>query len=89
MIEKQKVTEGLAKGGGDTSTGSRKVPVQEPPTLAEAGIGKKLSARFQKLAKLDEDVFQEKKANWRDAMFLVVPNWNRQKIKSPPSMTSE
>jgi len=27
-----------AKGGGDTSTGARQVPVQEAPTLTDMGI---------------------------------------------------
>ncbi len=49
LIAAQKEMVGLAKGGGDTSTGSRVVPVQEPATLAEAGIDKKLSSRAQKL----------------------------------------
>ena len=65
MIRAQKETVGLAKGGGDTSTGSRKVPVQEPPTLAEAGIDKKLSSRAQKLAAVSEDKFERLLSEWR------------------------
>ena len=49
LIKAQKETVGLAKGGGDTSTGSRVVPVQELATLTKAGIDKKLSSRAQKL----------------------------------------
>ena len=37
LITTQKETVGLATGGGDTSGGSRVLPPQEPPTLAEAG----------------------------------------------------
>ena len=40
----QKEMVGLATGGGDTSSGSRVAPPQEPPTLAEAEIDKKLSS---------------------------------------------
>ena len=50
VILLQKETVGMAKGGGDTSTGSRMVLVQEPPTLADVGISKKLSSMSQKLA---------------------------------------
>ena len=50
LIRAQKETVGLATGGGDTSGGSRKAPPQEPPSLADAGIDKKLSSRAQKLA---------------------------------------
>lgn len=58
MIKAQKATIGLDKGGGDTSTGSRKVPVQAPPSLEDAGIDKKLSSRAQKYAELGEDSFE-------------------------------
>ena len=58
LIIEQKTTVGLAKGGGDTSTGSRKVPVQELPTLADDGIDKKLSSRAQKVAAVPEDKFE-------------------------------
>jgi hypothetical protein len=49
---------GLATGGGDTSGGSREAPPQEPPTLADAGIDKKLSSRAQKLAAVPEEQFE-------------------------------
>ena len=55
MIIAQKATIGLAKGGQPyqaKSTGSLGEPVA--PTLADAGIDKKLSARSQKLARLSE-----------------------------------
>ncbi len=65
LIRAQQETVGLAKGGGDTSTGTRKVPVQEPPTLAEAGISKKLSSRAQKLAAVPQDNFEELVGEWR------------------------
>ena len=45
IIKAQKETVGSATGGGDTSGGSRAAPPQEPPTLKEAGIDKKLPSR--------------------------------------------
>ena len=65
LIKAQQETVGLAKGGGDTSTGTRKVPVQEPPTLTEAGISKNLSSRAQKLAAVPQDKFEELVGEWR------------------------
>ncbi|MCZ6674654.1 MAG: hypothetical protein O7C75_17125 [Verrucomicrobia bacterium] len=65
LLVEQKETVGLAKGGGDTSTGSRVVPVQEPLTLAEAGIDKKLSMRSQKLAAISDEDFEEQIEDWR------------------------
>jgi hypothetical protein len=51
MIIAQKKTVGLNRGGGGRdSTGTRKEPVDAAPTLAEAGIDKKLSSNAQKLA---------------------------------------
>ncbi len=47
-----------ATGGGDTSGGSLKVPPQEPPTIADMGIDKKLSAHSQKIAKIEDDDFE-------------------------------
>jgi hypothetical protein len=44
MIVAQKKTVGLNEGGRPLKTGSEKVPVSKP-TLAEAGIDKKISAR--------------------------------------------
>ncbi len=45
-----KETVGLATGGSDTSGDFRVAPPHERPTLAEAGIDKKLSSRAQKIA---------------------------------------
>lgn len=55
-----------AKGGDqyhERSTSSRKEPV---PTLAEAGISKKLSSSSQKLAAVPDPVFEEKLGQWRE-----------------------
>lgn len=49
-----------AKGGGDTkTTGTRRVPVLEAPTLADQNITKKESALWQTLAKVPEQQFEE------------------------------
>lgn len=48
-----------AKGGGDTSTGSRVEPVQEPPTLAQIGVTKQQSHRWQRAAHIPEEVFEQ------------------------------
>jgi N6-adenosine-specific RNA methylase IME4 len=59
MIIAQKKTVGLAKGGQPyqtKSTGSSEEPVA--PTLASAGIDKKLSARAQKIAAIPESKFE-------------------------------
>jgi hypothetical protein len=46
-----------SKGGG--SSGSKREPLLDaPPTLADLGIDKKLSARSRKLAKLDDNGFE-------------------------------
>jgi phage N-6-adenine-methyltransferase len=54
-------------GPGRGKAGSPAAPAlpSAPPTLAELGIGKKLSARSQKAAAMPEPVFQGKLANWR------------------------
>jgi hypothetical protein len=57
---------GLAKGGQPyRSTGSEAGPVERPPTLAEAGIDKKLSALAQKYAGISAEDFEEILANRR------------------------
>ncbi len=79
LIRAQKETMGLATGGQPyhptgprkvqqyqgLPTGPRKVPVGEPPTLAEVGISKNLSSRAQKLAAVPEDKFEELVGEWR------------------------
>lgn len=75
LIAEQKATEGLNQGGRPPEkTGSKSEPVsvarqeapaQPVPTLAEAGIDKKLSSRAQKLAAVPEDQFEAEVADWR------------------------
>lgn len=70
LIRAQKETVGLRgpqhhKGGG--SKGSRREPLPDaPPTLAEAGIDKKLSSRAQKLAAVPEPEFEGMLGDWRE-----------------------
>lgn len=67
MIRAQKEAVGLAAGGQPyQATGSDKAPVERPPTLAEAGIDKKLSSRAQKLAAVPEERFEGMVGEWRE-----------------------
>lgn len=64
LITEQKRTVGLNRGtagaGRPKLGGSKKVPPKDAtPTLAEAGIDKKLSSRAQRLAALPEKRFEE------------------------------
>jgi len=59
-----------AKGGGDTSTGTRKEPVQEPPTLAEMGVDRKFSSKAQKIGAIPDDKFEGLVGEWRDRVQL-------------------
>jgi hypothetical protein len=69
LIKAQKETVGLATGGehgGRTKIdGSRAAPSNARPTLADAGIDKKLSSRAQKLASLPGEDFEVRMATWR------------------------
>jgi hypothetical protein len=67
MIALQKKTVGLNQGAkGSSVTGSIKTPVKDDrPTLAEAGVDKKLSARAQKMAAIPEDEFEQIVSDWR------------------------
>jgi N6-adenosine-specific RNA methylase IME4 len=67
LIKAQKETVGLNKGAQGLGTAD-KVQSQRgtaPPTLAEAGIDKKLSSRAQKLAAVPEDRFEDMVGDWR------------------------
>lgn len=66
MIRGQKQTTGLNQGAVAGKTGSRGVPVLDSrPTLADAGIDKKLSSRAQKLAAVPESKFEGMIGEWR------------------------
>ena len=70
MIRQQKETVGLrgpqhSIGGG--SKGSSREPLPDaPPTLADAGIDKKLSSRAQKMAAVPEEKFEGMLGEWRE-----------------------
>jgi hypothetical protein len=67
LIAAQKETVGLNQGAkGSVVTGSIREPVKDDrPTLASAGIGKKLSARAQKLAAVPDAKFEGLMSEWR------------------------
>jgi hypothetical protein len=70
MIVAQKETVGLAKnrpgpGRGKAGTPAAPALLDSPPTLAEAGIDKKLSARAQKIAAVPEEKFEGMVGEWR------------------------
>lgn len=75
LIAAQKATVGLntgTAGAGDANVGRgtggsfEEPPVDTRPTLADAGIDKKLSARAQKLAAVPAEQFETEVAQWRD-----------------------
>ena len=59
MIRQQKETVGLATGRDAMIARYPKGTEVPRPTLAEAGIGKKLSARVQGLARMPDDIFEK------------------------------
>lgn len=78
LLAAQKAGSGLNKGGrpektgaskepvsGSRETGASKEPVFSAPTLAQAGIDKKLSSRAQKLAAVPESEFEAEVKEWR------------------------
>lgn len=68
MLAEQKATVGLNRGlSGSRVSGSEKEPVKDTrPTLADAGIDKKLSSRAQALAAVPEEEFEDHIGEWRD-----------------------
>lgn len=65
IIRAQKETVGLHEGGRPAKTGSSPAPVSVP-TLADAGIDKKLSSRAQKIAAIPEAEFEGAMGEWRE-----------------------
>ncbi len=61
-----KETERAPAGRPSQGIGSESEPISKPPTLAEMGIDKKLSARAQKLAAIPEDQFEGMISDWRE-----------------------
>ncbi|MQA65033.1 MAG: hypothetical protein GEU76_03895 [Alphaproteobacteria bacterium] len=69
LITAQKETVGLNTGARGIGTSA--VPKENrTPTLAEAGIDKKLSSRAQKMAAVPEDKFEGMLGVWRDVVRL-------------------
>lgn len=66
LIKSQKETVGLNTGQRGQFTGGSNEAPPAPPTLAEAGIDKKLSSRAQKMAAVPEDEFEGMLGDWRD-----------------------
>ena len=68
LIKAQKDSIGLAKG--QLLRGSKKEPRANDalPTLAQAGIDKKLSMRAQRLAQVPAKIFERRVSTWRDEM---------------------
>jgi N6-adenosine-specific RNA methylase IME4 len=52
-----KATPDAPKGGDTRSNGTRTVPLDSPPTLADLGISKKLSSEAQRLASIDDETY--------------------------------
>jgi hypothetical protein len=51
-------------GGRPEKTGSNRLPVSNrPPTIADIGVTKTQSSRWQKLASLDDEVFERRVAD--------------------------
>ncbi|MGY4294600.1 N6-adenosine-specific RNA methylase IME4 [Bradyrhizobium sp. i1.4.4] len=66
MLAAQKQTVGLHPGGRPSEkTGAAPEPVLRP-TLADAGISKKLSSQAQKMAALPPEAFEAKLTSWRE-----------------------
>lgn len=74
LIRLQKETVGLNRGAsGSIVTGSGREPVKDTrPTLADAGIDKKLSMRAQQFAALPDEKFEESVARTRQAVQRTV-----------------
>jgi hypothetical protein len=68
LIAAQKASVGLARPAvGSKVIGSKRVPMKDTrPTLKEAGIDKKLSARGQQLARVPEKKFEKLVTEWRE-----------------------
>lgn len=70
LIVEQKETVGLNTGGwaNRESCGTSTEPQDRKPTLADAGIDKKLSSHAQKVAAIPEDEFEEIVGDWRNTL---------------------
>jgi hypothetical protein len=68
MMQQQRETVGLNKGGRP-KTGIREIPVSDqPPSLTDAGIGKNLAQKARAAAALSDEEFQAKVATTLEAV---------------------
>jgi hypothetical protein len=66
LIVAQKQTIGLNQGAVKGKTGTKAAPVLDSrPTLADAGVDKKLSMRAQRLAAIPPEEYEDDLAEWR------------------------
>jgi hypothetical protein len=77
MIAEQKRTVGLnpgvrTQGGGDGAGGAMQEPPADRPTLADAGIDKKLSSRSQQIAAIPEADFENTLAEHREQQQAIT-----------------
>lgn len=81
MIRQQKETVGLATGAKGVGPNAVPERYRNKPTLAEAGIDKKLSARAQKLAAMPMEIFEgmlkDQRENYRAGNAILVPGMLR------------
>ena len=73
MLLEQKETVGMAKGGTPyRSTCSATEQVENPPTLTDVGIDRKLSMRAQKVASIPEATFEGMMGEWRERVVVTM-----------------
>jgi hypothetical protein len=86
MIREQKRTVGLNTGGWTQhhakSCGAGVEPQDAPPTLADAGISKKLSSRSQAIAGIPEDDFEATLAEHREERTKKAQGTNNQYVQA-------
>lgn len=78
-----------AVGGNPSLTGTQPVPVDEPPTLAELGISKKLSAEAQRWASIPDDTFARVKAGEIKPMVALRDQRRAELVAFPAARDSE
>ena len=72
LMGEQRVADGFSVGGRPKKTGFTKYPVSKPPTLADAGIDKRLANRARTLAAVAKDDFEQVLIEHRDEQKVVT-----------------